>query len=258
MSRWTAFFALLLALVGSPGAADEQPLRLATLEYPPYITQVNQQPQGLVVDIVKTAFARIGQPIHIEFFPIARGQLRLLNGQADAFFSIKKTAEREQTMLFTQNALMTQEYVFFVRKGALRRFSGSFDSLADASIGIVSATSYGSRFDSAVQAGVFRKLEPVTSHETNFRKLLAGRIDAVICSRLVGLYYLDLMNGLDDVEIGGPIVGTTLSYLVFTRQKDFTALSRQFDQALENMEQDGTLKRLINAYPLQRKHVPSR
>ena len=181
-----------------------------------------------------------------------------MNGQADAFFSIKKTLEREQTMLFTQRALMSQDYVFFVRKGTSRRFTGRFDSLADVRIGVVSATSYGSRFDAAVQAGAFKRLEPVTSHETNFRKLLAGRIDAVICSRLVGLYYLDLLNGIDEVDIGGPIVETTFSYLVFTKQRDFTALSQQFDQALDAMEHDGTLKRMINAYTLPKANTSTR
>jgi ABC-type amino acid transport substrate-binding protein len=43
-------------------------------------------------------------------------------------------------------------------------------------------------------------------------------------------------------------VETTSSYLAFTRKKDYTQLSQQLDQALENMERDGTLKRLHNAY----------
>ena len=253
-SLLTSFFLFFVA----PCSAEEPPLRLATLEYPPYITSTERGPQGLVVDIVSAAFLRMGQPIQIEFFPIARGQYRLLNGQADAFFSIKKTPEREQTMLFTQRSLMSQDYVFFVRKDTHWRFAGDFDSLADASICVVSATSYGSRFDTAVQAGFFKNLEPVTSHETNFRKLLAGRVDAVICSRLVGPYYLDQLNGLDEVAIGGPVVETTFSYFVFTKQRDFTALSRQFDQALDAMEHDGTLKRLINAYPLLQVRIPSK
>jgi polar amino acid transport system substrate-binding protein len=258
MQYWRSILTSFLVFLIAPCAAEEQPLRLATLEYPPYITNTERGAQGLVVDVVNMAFSRIGQPIQIEFFPVARGQVRLLNGQADAFFSIKKTQEREQTMLFTQRALMSQDYVFFVRKDSPWRFSGSFDSLADASIGVVGATSYGSLFDTAVQAGVFKKLEPVTSHETNFRKLLARRIDAVICSRLVGLYYLDLLNGLGDVDIRGPVVETTFSYLVFTKQRDFTALSRQFDQALDAMEHDGSLKRLINAYTLPQARTPSK
>lgn len=258
MQYWRSILTLFLAFLSAPCAAEESPLRLATLEYPPYITQVDGHAQGLVVDVVNAAFARIGRPIQIEFFPVARGQFRLLNGQADAFFSIKKTPERERTMLFTQKALMTQDYVFFVRKDSPRRFTGRLDSLAGASIGVVSATSYGSRFDAAVQAGTFKRLEPVTSHETNFRKLLAGRIDAVICSRLVGLYYLDLLNGLGEVDIEGPIVETTFSYLVFTKQKDFSALARQFDQTLDAMEHDGTVKRLIDAYTLPQSNSPSR
>ena len=250
MPFWRSILMSLFVFLGAPWVAQTPPLRLATLEYPPYITEVDKRAQGLVVDVVNTAFARIGQPFQIEFLPIARGQLRLLSGQADAFFSIKKTPEREQTMLFTQQPLMRQDYVFFVRKDSLPRFSGSFDSLADKSIGLVIATSYGSRFDTAVQARTFRRLEPVINHETNFRKLLAGRIDAVICSRLVGLYYLDMLDGLKGVEVGGPVVETTFSYLAFTRQRDYSALAQQFDEALEGMERDGTLTRLLNAYPL--------
>ena len=240
----------VLCLSGMSAAAERVPLRLVTLEYPPYITETERGAQGLVVDVVNAAFARIGQPIQIEFFPVARGQQRLLNGQADAFFSIKRTAEREQTMFFTQKALMRQDYVFFVRKGEHRRFNGSLESMADTSIGLVIATSYGSRFDAAVKAGTFKKLDPATSHETNLRKLIAGRVDAVICSRLVGLYYLDRLAELKNVEIGGPVVETTFSYLAFSRQKDFSALAGKFDEALEAMERDGSLRRMLNAYTI--------
>lgn len=242
-----AFFLCLLAV---PATAERAPLRLATLEYPPYIRETERGARGLVVEVVEAAFARIGQPIQIEFFPVARGQHRLLNGQADAFFSIKKTTEREQTMLFTQKALMSQDYVFFVRKDSSRRFNGSLESMADASIGLVAATSYGSRFDAAAQAGTFKKLDSVTSHITNFRKLLAGRVDAVICSRLVGFYYLAHLAGLQDVEVSGPVVETTYSYLAFSRQQDFTMLADRFDAALEAMERDGSLKRILDAYSI--------
>lgn len=255
MRHWCLIPALLLIL-GPPCVAAERPLRLATLEYPPYISDTEQGAQGLAVDIVNAAFSRIGRSIKIEFYPIARGQYRLLSGEADAFFSIKKTSEREQSMLFTQKSLISQDYLFFVRKDSRWKFDGRFDSLADARIGVVSATSYGSRFDKAAQAGRFRLLDAAADHETNFRKLLAGRVDAVICSRLVGLYYLGVLNGLHEAATSGPAVETTLSYLVFTRKKDYTALARQFDQALESMERDGTLERLNSAYELPPLRIP--
>ena len=249
--RYQGFvLALVLCTSCLSAIAGSAPLRLATLKYPPYITETKAGAQGLVVDVVEAAFARIGQPIQIEFFPIARGQVRLLNGQADAFFSIKKTAEREQTMLFTRKPLMTQDYVFFVRKGSSLRFNGSFDSMTDTKIGVAIATSYGGRFDAAAQAGTFKRLESVTNHETNFRKLIAGRIDAVICSRLVGLYYLDRLAARKKVAISGPVIETTLSYLAFSRQQDFSTLAARFDEALEAMERDGSLERMLSASPL--------
>lgn len=248
--------ALTLLIPSQPGMAADPPLRLATLEYPPYISNTEQGAQGLTVDIVKTAFSRIGQPVKIEFYPITRGQYMLLNGEVDGFFSIKKTPEREKTMRFPQKALMKQDYVFFVRKDSPWRFSGDFDSLADARIGIVNTTSYGSRFDSAAQTGKFKKLDPATDYVMTFRKLLAGRVDAVICSRLVGLYYLRTLDTQNEAEISGPTVETTVSYLAFTIQKDFTRLARQFDQAMESMEQDGTLTRLTDAYLTPQARIP--
>jgi polar amino acid transport system substrate-binding protein len=246
-----SFLLPLLALISSqPALAADTPLRLTTFEYPPYIAESDQGARGLAVDIVKTAFARMGQAIAIEFYPITRGQYMLLNGGADVFFSIKKTPEREQSMLFPQRPLMSQDYVFFVRKGSPWRFNGSFSSVAEASIGVVGTTSYGKRFDSARQANTFKRLDTTTSHETNLRKLLAGRVDMVICSRAVGLYYLGLANALKEVEISGQVVETTFSYLVFSRRQDYTALAREFDLALESMERDGTLKHLNNAYPM--------
>jgi polar amino acid transport system substrate-binding protein len=245
-----SFLLPLFALMSCPPVlAAETSLRLATLEYPPYIFATEQGAQGLTVDIVKTAFARMGQSIIIEFYPITRGQHRLLNGEADAFFSIKKTPEREQSMLFPQKPLMSQEYVFFVRKGSPWRFNGNFSSVAEARIGVVGATSYGNRFDSARQTNTFTRLDTATSHETNLRKLLAGRLDMVICSRRVGLYYLERLKALKEVEISGQVVETTFSYLVFTRKQDYTALARQFDQTLDSMERDGTLRHLSNADP---------
>lgn len=249
---------LTLLLICSPGMAAESPLLLATQEYPPYIINTDQGAQGLAVDIVITAFSRIGQPVRFGFYPFARGLNMVLNGEADGFFSIKKTPEREKSLLFPKKALINQDYVFFVRKDSKWRFNGSLDSLADARIGVVHATSYGTRFDAAAQAGSFKKLDPASNNTMTFRKLLAGRVDAVICSRLVGLYHLGVLNGLNEAEVSGPPVETTVSYMVFSRHKDYALLSRQFDQAMESMERDGTLEKLLTAHKLPQARVPAR
>ena len=248
---------LALSAFQSCVAAD-QTLRLATLEYPPYITQAEGGPRGLAVEVASEALARIGRAFRIDFYPIARGQRMVLTGEADAYFSIKKTAEREKTMVFPNTPLMRQDYVFFTPTDSRWRFDGGFESIAGARIGIVNATSYGGRFDGAIASGVFRQLEAVSDHETNFRKLLAHRIDAVICSRLVGTYYLKKLNGLNAVMVNGPAVETTQSYLVFPKTDNGIALARQFDQAMDGMARDGTIRQLTAGYPTLGSDAPPR
>jgi len=242
--------ALMLLVAMSPCRAAEPTLRLATLEYPPYIVNDAGGVQGLAVDVVRAVFARMKQPVTISLFPVSRGLHLLQSGEMDGFFSIKKTPEREKSLLFPRQALFRQDYVFFVRPHSAWNFDGDFRSLSGARIGVVRMTSFGSRFDAAAQAGRFGRVDWAASHIMNFRKLLAGRVDAVICSRLVGLYYLKQLNQPNGAVVSGPPVETVSSYLAFGRQKDFSGLALRFDQALESMALDGSLARLQSRYAL--------
>ena len=244
---------LLIVLVGLlvarlACAADVGSVRLATLEYPPYVTETAQGAQGATVEIVKTAFARIGINTDIAFYPIARGQYLVQAGEVDGFFSIKRTPEREKSLRFSSNPLMSQDYVFFVRRGASVVFDGGWVSVRNATIGVVVATSYGQRFDQAARDGSLPRLDPATNHEMSFRKLLAGRIDLVVCSRWVGIHYLRKLRALQEVTTTGPPIETTQSYLAFSRKASLGDIPQRFDEALGAMLADGTVARLLDEH----------
>jgi polar amino acid transport system substrate-binding protein len=243
--------AVFFALLSSTGSAAEAPVRLATFEYPPYVVPAGASAQGLSAELVREAFARMGRRVSIEFYPLNRGLKLLEAGEVSGFFSIKKTPERMAKLVFPHKPLIRQDYVFFVRKGSRVRFNGDFTALAGATIGVVMSTSYGQRFDDAVARGAFAKLESTTSYEQIFRMLVGERVDAVICSRLVGLEFVRRIGAGKLVEISGPVVETTLSYLVFTTKKTDAALAPAFDKALEAMERDGTLNRILGRHEAQ-------
>ncbi|NSL56605.1 substrate-binding periplasmic protein [Uliginosibacterium aquaticum] len=232
-----------LAMHCAPASAEA--LKLVTLAYPPYINEVGGVPDGPVVEIVKEAFRRSGQEVSISFYPWTRGLNMVQTGQADGLFTIKKTPERERFLLFPEEPLLSQDYVFFVRKDSRIRFTGDYASLAPVRIGIVRNTSYGARFDEAVQQGVFSRLEAANDYLHIFRMLLAGRVDAVICSHLVGLSYLRELKALNQVSVSGPPSETAYSYLVFTREQDHSATASAFDKAMSGMKKDATLSRLL-------------
>lgn len=242
-----SFLVITLCLLAPlPSCAQEAALRLVTLDYPPYILNDNDQAKGPIVDIVREAFRRMGRSVTIEFFPWSRSLSMVTSGTADGLFTIKKTADRESTLRYPNEPLLSQDYVFFVRRDSTFRFDGDYASIANARIGVISNTSYGTRFDAAVKQGIFTNLDISYDYEHVFRMLQAGRIDIVICSHLVGLKFIRQINAADQIVVSGPPSETARSYLVFTRKYDSATLSNAFDQAIAAMRRDGTLSRMID------------
>ena len=229
-------------------AFGKEELILGTLEYPPYIEQTNNNFKGLAVDIINESFNRMGIKVKYVMLPIARSLKMLEDGEIDGFFSIKKTPEREGTLIFPNEFLFSQDYVFFVKKYSKIYFDGNYDSIKNATIGIVNSVSYGARFDKALKNGEFKKTDLSNNFESTFKKLLNGRVDIVICSKLVGLAILKNLDALEEIQITGLPSETTVSYIAFTKKTNYSELSKKFDNTIKKMKEDGTLKKILKKY----------
>lgn len=225
--------------------ADTAPLRVVGFPYPPFMALDERgKPAGPMVELVSEAFRRMDQPASIELLPLARALLQVETGEAGAMFTVKKTPEREAKYLFSSEPVLFQDYVIFVASDSTLTFRGDLNALAMSSIGVVAGTSYGAIFDAAAHQGTFKKLAITGSHEANFRKLLAGRMDAVVCSRAVGVEILRQLQATRRVKISGPPIETTHSYLMFNKAAATPQLVAGFDQAIRGMRREG----LLNAY----------
>jgi polar amino acid transport system substrate-binding protein len=148
-------------------------------------------------------------------------------------------------MVYPNQPLLIQDYVFFVRKNSPWKFNGQLASIAGARIGITRNVFYSPRLDQALKAGLFAAVDSTDSHESNLRKLLAGRVDIVPCSRTVALQLLQTMPGGNKAVQTGPSIEKVASYLVFTPGPDATRLAALFDQTMTRMTKDGSLNRLM-------------
>lgn len=242
----TAFLCLLW--ITPPALAQGKPTRLVTFDYPPFMVAGNAgQLSGLMIDVVTEAFKRMGQPVRIEFYPFSRCLAMVEAGEADAMFTIKKTPQREAHYLFPKEPVLTQHYVFFVRSNSTLEFKGKLTDFANTTIGVQDNTSYGGIFDAAVQQGVFNKLDPAPNYESNFKKLLVGRVDAVIISQVVGQAIVKRLKAAEQVRVSGPAVETAMSYMMFNN-KTPPALISEFDKAIVSMRKDGAMSRIQNVY----------
>jgi len=119
-------------------------------------------------------------------------------GKVDAYFSLKKTPERERTLLFTHQPLVTQTFVFFAGVDSKITWTGRMEELRTRRIGVVSRTSYGPIFDRAAQ-DLLLSLDEANTFEQNLAKLVAGRVDLVINSLDVGRELVQRLGAGDQV-----------------------------------------------------------
>lgn len=219
--------------------AETRKIAIATLEYPPFIYSENGQVKGPVADKVRGIFAALGVEAIIQEYPIARGLLMARTGEVDAYFSLKRNPERETYLLFTNEPLIRQPFVFFARNDSGIRWTGDFEELRNYRIGVVSKTSYGIAFDERVRSGFLSAIDETQTFELNVKKLIAGRVDLIINSLEVGQYILRQNDATDLVSPLSPPVEIIDSYLAFTKARDFSSLAKDYDTILEGVNRAG-------------------
>ena len=171
------------------------PIVVATFSHPPYTYDKNTiESPGLAAEIVKKAFERMKQPLSLKYFPFARSVSHLAHEEVDAVFPLRMTKHRKLLYKFSKIPSLKQDIVIFSRRTSKINFTGELSEISDVSIGIVNKNSYGEKFDNYISLKKFKKVEISNSHEENFRKLLGGRMDVLICSRNVGL---EILRDLD-------------------------------------------------------------
>jgi len=214
--------------------AEQQEIVIATLEYPPFIYSENNQVKGIIVDKIRDVFGKLEVKVTIKIYPIARGLLMVKNGEVDAYFSLKKTPEREKELLFTKEPLIQQPFVFFTRNDSRIIWHGNLKDIKNYRIGIVSKTSYGTVFDEYLKKGFIQNIDETQTFEQNIKKLIAGRVDLIINSYDVGQYILKKLNASNRIIALSPPVEVVNSYLAFTKTKDYTSLAKEYDIILAN------------------------
>lgn len=247
--------ALLCLGAGSLGvcaAAPGENFILLAYDQPPYMeTDASGMPKGAAVEMVAEIFARLRLKPQLQIYPLARSLALFEHGHASGIFTVKKTPDRERQYVFSTQPLLTQEIVLFVRRDLPIEFSGDLRTLAGRSVGLVRGAAYGQAVDSAVVGHIFSRLDYASHEEWSFRKLMVGRVDAVITGRQVGMAMLRKLHATESVRIAGPPLAVTESYLMFDKRVIDAGFLRRLNAAMTLMRKDGSVGRIKAKYGLQ-------
>lgn len=110
--------ALAVGILGAwlAGASAQAPIRLATMDFPPYSFSVGGRIEGAAVDQIRCLFGRAGLPIRLELLSWPEALERLRKGSIDGFFPATANAERDKYGVLSRT-FIPQRWVFYMRAG---------------------------------------------------------------------------------------------------------------------------------------------
>ncbi|MEL6436384.1 MAG: transporter substrate-binding domain-containing protein [Pseudomonadota bacterium] len=235
----SALCVALMALAQSAWAQEEA-LELASTEYPPFYGS-ELDDNGFVSEIVVEAFNRVGYGSKIDFLPWRRAYESGKAGNYDAVFTMWWRPERAEDYHFS-DPLPSNELVFVVRKGDGEVFEG-YESLKGKTIGFVRDYAAPPGFE---QAGL--RVSESRDDEENLRKLLRGRVDAVLADRIVAQHIINTEMPDEETAFAvlSPPVHIDIQYLAIPKVREGgTELMAAFNSALADMTSDGTLEAIM-------------
>jgi len=159
------------------------------------------------------------------------------------------TPERQKSFLFSQ-PILPFRYVFYYRS------ADSFDwqNIADLkgkTIGLTQDYAYGNALKKAARKGIV-KTDMTTSDESNFRKLVVGRIDLFPIDPVVGEYIIknELPPELGKEITFDPTPLRNAAYYILFNEKnpDSKKLKTLFDAGLAMLKKSGRLEQIAAEY----------
>ena len=238
----------LLGVLVMPGLAAAQcdTLVYATNPaYPPYgWSEDHHSYRGASIDLLPLLM-----PAHVKLqavvYPWKRAQQMAQEGRIDLLLSLRKTPEREAYLLFSHHPIFANPIAIFRLKGKQESVA-DWQTLVGLRGGVSRGDTFGSKFDLFLQKNL--TVETADTMQENFEKLRRGRIDYFVSGQYAGNYYLH-QHGIDgEIEALSPPVTNESIHIGFSRRSPCQELEPYVSARLEELEQSGYLKRLLDGY----------
>ncbi|WP_176451886.1 ABC transporter substrate-binding protein [Rhodoferax sp. TH121] len=125
-------------------AAPPETVRLGIGEYPPF--KVEAEPGGgPLTEIVVEAFKAAGVRSSVEWVPNNRAIAGVMSGRYDGSFGWARSAEREESLLFSSRPIHSYRMVFVQRAGESRDWA-SLSDLGQWRVGVTRGNFYSQPF----------------------------------------------------------------------------------------------------------------
>lgn len=258
---------LCSVLVSGIASAADKVVKLATLDWQPYIGQ-DLKDKGLVELIIEAAYKTQGYKVESSFTPWARAVDEAKQGQLDGLMPeyYDPTPDGRLKDFVYSDPFFEGPVGFLTLKNKNIQYhkydnlDKTYDELAQYKFGVVrdyiNETKFDARtYDFKTGKAVGNKnlaVDVADSDETNVKKLDGGRMDLIFIDKYVGAYFIDknFKDKKGNFVFLEPALQSNGLYIAFSKKaKDSDVKRTAFNEGMKKIKADGTLKKLIASDP---------
>lgn len=215
-------------------------------DYPPLSWRVGDKLVGANVKLVKMLFSEVGIDAHPdEGGPWKRVLLRARRGKLDLLLGVRKTAEREQYLIYIEPPITPSVQSVFVAKERDFKFE-SWENLSGKIGGVTLGTSFGTRFDAYAKDRL--QIEQTRTVRQNFDKLHIGRIDYILAPLMTTLLHSQKEGFLDNIGHKPTPLAIINEYLAIPKNSDCYQYADHFSKRIKEIQSDGSWDVLLEEY----------
>lgn len=256
MKNILALLLITLGCIAMSAAAKAETITIAADPWCPYTCDPKSERPGFIVELAQQAFKKHNIEVKYVVQPWARAIAEAREGKLHAIAGASKGDAPDFVYPSVTQGEMGN--AFYVKEGSAWRYTG-LESLAKICVGAITDYSYSEAFNQYAEK---HKNDPSKIQyasgdnplDINVKKLLAGRIDAVIETTLVMKYYLAThpeITGIIEAGHTAPSVEDKL-YIAFSPQNPE---SKKYAKILSDetvaMRKSGELQTLLKAYNIE-------
>ncbi len=237
----------ILSCYSSVFAGEE--IRIATEEWSPFEGKKYSH-YGIILHIISEVFNESGVKVKYGFFPWARSEQFVKEGEWHAAAICGKTQERKKYFYFSDDAVYTGELVLFYHKDHPIVWTENIEDLKGLRIGLPGGSALTTPLKEAEEKGLVT-YDIVGDLKMNFLKLLRKRFHAVDANKAVALNIMQTQLSPEQrAKIGYTKPYALWNYhLIFSRKlKENEKFLEIFNKGLHKMKKSGKYDEMWKAF----------
>jgi len=251
MMKYFSLFLFILASTASNSVSSEE-LKFATQDFAPFNYRINGKVSGPAADIIRLVCSRVSVDCSFQLLPWRRAQKEVKDGNSHGLFVIGWNKKRSEWLHYSP-PIMKTEYGFFAQDDSNLTYLQASD-IAGLKVGVFGPSNTSNSLEKIKNQLIENGLKAISidmrpNDEDGFKKLRAGRVDAVFSNRDVGYALLKKLN-IKNVRYAG--AQKKLKYYIgFSMEHTDKNLVEKFNAELKGLYQQGKIQEVITSYQME-------